>query len=111
MEIRGHLDLLLLEVLADAGPTHGYALIAALRERSAGVFDLPEGTVYPALHRMERAGLVASRWEQSAPRRRRVYELTGDGELARTAKKGEWRDFLRGMHAVIGPVALGPVPA
>ncbi len=50
--IKGHLDLLLLSVLA-AGPAHGYAIISALRERSEGTFDLPEGTIYPALHRLE----------------------------------------------------------
>ena len=103
MDVKGHLDLLLLAVLADAGPVHGYAVITALRERSAGAFDVPEGTVYPALHRLEKAGLVTSRWEQAAPRRRRVYELTRDGRLARTAKQSEWRKFVEGVQAVIGP--------
>jgi PadR family transcriptional regulator PadR len=107
MDVRGHLDLLLLAVLADAGPVHGYAVIAALRERSEGAFDLPEGTVYPALHRLERAGLVVSRWEQATPRRRRVYELTPAGRQAQRAKQHEWRSFVTGVQAVIGPVA-GP---
>jgi len=53
--LKGHLDLLLLSVLA-AGPAHGYAIITALRARSEGTFDLPEGTVYPALQRLEDAG-------------------------------------------------------
>jgi PadR family transcriptional regulator, regulatory protein PadR len=106
MDVRGHLDLLLLAVLADAGPVHGYAVIAALRDRSQGTFDLPEGTVYPALHRLERAGLVQSHWEQATPRRRRVYELTNEGHLARVAKQREWRSFISSVHAVIGPVAV-----
>jgi hypothetical protein len=59
--LKGNLDLLLLSVLA-AGPAHGYAIISALRSRSAGTFDLPEGTVYPALHRLEDAGLLARSW-------------------------------------------------
>ena len=59
--IKGHLDLLLLSVLS-AGPAHGYAIIAALRDRSDGTFDLPEGTIYPALHRLEDARLLASSW-------------------------------------------------
>ena len=105
MDVKGHLDLLLLAVLADAGPVHGYAVITALRERSQGAFDVPEGTVYPALHRLEQAGLLASRWEQATPRRRRVYELTRDGQLARTAKQSEWRSFVNGVQAVIGPAA------
>jgi DNA-binding PadR family transcriptional regulator len=104
MDVKGHLDLLLLAVLADGGSVHGYAVITALRERSEGAFDVPEGTVYPALHRLERAGLVVSRWEQATPRRRRVYELTRDGQLARTAKQSEWRNFVNSVQAVIGPV-------
>jgi DNA-binding PadR family transcriptional regulator len=106
MDVKGHLDLLLLAVLAEAGPVHGYAVITALRERSKGAFDVPEGTVYPALHRLEHAGLVVSRWEQVTPRRRRVYELTRDGQLARTAKQREWRSFVNGVQAVIGPAAV-----
>ncbi|MCP2323359.1 DNA-binding PadR family transcriptional regulator [Hamadaea flava] len=106
MDVRGHLDLLLLAVLADTGPAHGYAVIAALRERSQGVFDLPEGTVYPALHRLENAGLVVSRWEQATPRRRRVYELTGDGRHARVAKQREWHSFIHSVQAVVGSVAV-----
>ncbi|MET7418641.1 helix-turn-helix transcriptional regulator [Dactylosporangium sp. NPDC005555] len=110
MDVRGHLDLLLLTVLADAGPAHGYALIAALRERSRGAFDLPEGTVYPALHRLERDGLVVSHWEHAVPRRRRVYALTSDGRHARVAKQGEWGVFVAGVQSVLGPAA-GPVTA
>ncbi|WP_433833548.1 PadR family transcriptional regulator [Actinoplanes sp. CA-015351] len=110
MDVRGHLDLLLLTVLADAGSAHGYAVITALRERSEGAFDIPEGTVYPALHRLERAGLVVSRWENAAPRRRRVYELTSDGQVARTVKQSEWRRFVTSVQAVIGPAAA-PVTA
>ena len=57
--LKGHLDLLLLAVLAEA-PAHGYLVIDRLRQASGGTFDLPEGTVYPALHRLERAGLLDS---------------------------------------------------
>jgi DNA-binding PadR family transcriptional regulator len=109
MDIRGHLDLLLLSVLDNAGPVHGYAVIAALRDSSAGTFDLPEGTVYPALQRLERAGLVASRWDETASRRRRVYQLTDDGRRARAAKKQQWRGFVVGVQAVIGPMTAAVV--
>jgi DNA-binding PadR family transcriptional regulator len=109
MDIRGHLDLLLLSVLGDAGPVHGYAVITALRDRSDGAFDLPEGTVYPALQRLERAGLVVSRWDETAPRRRRVYQLTDEGRRARAAKKQEWRGFVVGVQAVIGPMSAAGV--
>lgn len=103
MDLRGHLDLLLLGVLDRGGPAHGYALIVALREHSKGAFDLPEGTVYPALHRLERDGLVASDWDAEASRRRRVYRLTPRGERALAAKRQEWRTFARGVRAVVGP--------
>ena len=67
MELRGHLDLLLLATLRRTGPVHGYGLIGALDDGSDGVFDLPEGTVYPALHRLERDGFVTGR-RPSLPR-------------------------------------------
>ncbi len=82
-------------------------IIARLRERSSGAFDLPEGTVYPALHRLERDGLVASEWDASAPRRRRVYQLTATGARALAAKRRDWRDFARGMQAVLGQSVAG----
>jgi DNA-binding PadR family transcriptional regulator len=102
MDLRGHLDLLLLGTLHQLGPAHGYSLIAGLRDRSEGTFDLPEGTVYPALHRLERDGLVASDWDTSAPRRRRVYRLTSDGVAALAVKRREWRSFATGVQSIIG---------
>ncbi|GAA2382954.1 PadR family transcriptional regulator [Dactylosporangium salmoneum] len=101
MDLRGHLDLLLLVTLQRAGPVHGYALIAALREGSEGAFDLPEGTVYPALHRLERDGLVHSEWSQEAGRRRRVYRLTDAGGAAIPVKRQEWSVFQQGVRAVV----------
>ncbi|MGI5148754.1 PadR family transcriptional regulator [Plantactinospora sp. CA-294935] len=102
MELRGHLDLLLLGALRRAEPAHGYALIAALRDRSEGTFDLPEGTVYPALHRLERDGLVSSEWDAGASRRRRVYRLTPSGVTALTTKRREWRTFAQAVQAIVG---------
>jgi DNA-binding PadR family transcriptional regulator len=99
--LKGHLDLLLLSVLA-AGPAHGYAVITALRARSGGTFDLPEGTMYPALHRLERAGLLASSWADAEGRRRRVYALTADGEAALAAERTEWKRFAGGIGLVLG---------
>ena len=113
--LKGNLDLLLLSVLS-AGPAHGYAIISALRERSEGTFDLPEGTIYPALHRLEGVGLLASSWAEGRGRRRRVYALTDEGTAALAAEQTEWRKFAGGMHAVLGwpaPAMIGrarPVP-
>jgi PadR family transcriptional regulator, regulatory protein PadR len=99
--LKGNLDLLLLSVLS-AGPAHGYAVISALRDRSDGMFDLPEGTIYPALHRLENSGLLASSWAQAEGRQRRVYALTDKGAAALAAELGEWRRFASGIHAVVG---------
>ena len=79
--IKGHLDVLLLAVVAE-GPVHGYAVVERLRARSGGRFDLPEGTVYPALHRLEADGLLESSWAVVEGRRRRMYELTDRGRAA-----------------------------
>lgn len=100
-EIRGHLDSLLLAVLAD-GPAHGYAVITALRDRSEGRFDLPEGTVYPALHRLERAGLLESAWAEGPGRRRREYAITRPGRAALAAERERWLTFSGGVRAVTG---------
>ncbi|MDQ1439174.1 MAG: hypothetical protein QOK43_2803 [Acidimicrobiaceae bacterium] len=97
----GHLDLLLLAVLRRGGPQHGYAVIAGLREASDGAFDLPEGTVYPALHKLERDGLVQSEWSSEDGRKRRVYALTGAGRTALVARKTEWAMFRSGVEAVL----------
>ena len=100
-KLKGHLDLLLLSVLA-SGPAHGYAVIGRLRERSAQEFVLPEGTVYPALHRLEADGLLRSYWAEQAGRRRRLYELTAKGVTALDELRGQWRRFSTGVQAVVG---------
>lgn len=81
---------------------HGYDVVAELRRRSEGEFDLPEGTVYPALHRLERQQLLASEWQVTDGRRRRVYSLTAAGAKALTKESGEWRRFSAGMNAILG---------
>jgi PadR family transcriptional regulator len=99
--LRGQADLLIFAVL-QGGPAHGYAIIEAIRERSEGAFDLPEGTVYPALHRLEREGFLSSSWSRSEGRPRRSYELAGPGREALRVREGEWSRFSAAMRAVIG---------
>ena len=99
-ELKGHLDSLILAVVGDA-PAHGYAIIEELKHRSRGAFSLPEGTVYPALHRLERAGLLDSGWSDASGRRRRVYKLTRRGRRQLDTRKSEWRDFARAVDAVL----------
>ncbi|HEU5160723.1 MAG TPA: helix-turn-helix transcriptional regulator [Streptosporangiaceae bacterium] len=90
--LKGHLDVLLLAVLED-GPRHGYAVKEALREGSDGRFDLPTGTVYPALYRLEREGLITGTWSRVDGRRRRTYQLTPAGHLRLRTDRGHWREF------------------
>lgn len=105
-ELQGHLDALLLAVL-EATPLHGYGLVQELRRRSGGEFDLAEGTVYPALHRLERAGLLTSRWEVVGDRSRRVYALTRLGREAAGERMRTWRRFSRAVDAVLAPPLPG----
>jgi PadR family transcriptional regulator PadR len=105
--LKGHLDMLLLAAL-EAGPRHGYAVKEALREGSGGRFDLPTGTVYPALHRLEDAGLISGSWSVVDGRRRRTYRLTAVGQRKLHADRGAWRDF---AAAVSGLLGTGPWPA
>jgi len=91
--LKGHLDLIVLAALA-AGPAHGYAVIEEIRRKSGQAFDLPEGTIYPALHRLEQAGFLSSRWiTVESGRRRRVYALTRLGDRALAERRAIWRQF------------------
>ena len=98
-ELKGHLDALILAVLA-RGPLHGYAVIEELRARSGGALSLPEGTVYPALHRLERGGLLSSTWSDGG-RKRRVYSLTRAGERELGVRRARWREFSSTVEAVL----------
>lgn len=102
--LKGHLDLLLLAVMED-GPRHGYAVIEELRRRTGDALDLPEGTIYPALHRLQKAGLLQSEWDESQGRRRRVYSLTIAGGGAVREKRHEWQAFARAVQGVLGSKA------
>ena len=107
--LKGHLDGILLAVL-EPGPRHGYAIMEALRVRSGGQVDLPTGTVYPALHRLERAGLVEASWS-AAGGRRRVYRLTPAGRRALDTERITWRDFSAAVSALLQPAPLAVNPS
>jgi DNA-binding PadR family transcriptional regulator len=99
-QIKGHLDTMVMAVL-EAGPAHGYAVIESLRARSGGTFDLPEGTVYPVLHRLEDAGLLTSSDEIVENRRRRVYRLAPAGRRSLERGRQSWTAFSAAMTAVV----------
>ena len=99
--ITGTLDLLVLRILA-RGPLHGYAVGRAIREGSAGVLDVEEGVLYPALHRLEERRLLKSRWKLSeAKRRAKFYELTRAGERALAAAVSEWDEVTGAVSAIL----------
>ncbi len=99
--IRGHVDSMILGAL-QGGPAHGYGLVLRLRELSEGAFDLKEGTLYPALHRLERAGKLESSRTRDSGRDRRVYALTPLGEASLQEERDAWTAFARGMRSVLG---------
>ncbi len=99
--IKGHVDMLVLSVLAP-GPLHGYAVIEELKTRSDDSFDLPEGTIYPVLHRLEKEGLLASAWSEAAGRRRRTYTLTKAGKRVLAEQRLAWQAFSEAVGKVLG---------
>jgi DNA-binding PadR family transcriptional regulator len=99
--LKGHLEVLLLAVVS-ASPLHGYGVVEELRQRSGGQFELPEGTVYPALHRLERDGLLRSTWTVVDGRRRRQYSLTARGRRALGVRSNQWREFAGAVERVLG---------
>lgn len=98
--LKGHLDALVLAAL-DGGPAHGYAIIEQIKRTTGGAFELPEGTIYPALHRLEEAGLLSSDWTVAAGRRRRIYALTDEGGASLNQRKLEWRQFSSAINKLL----------
>jgi DNA-binding PadR family transcriptional regulator len=100
--LKGHLDAIVLAAL-ESGPAHGYAIIEAIKSRSGGTFDLPEGTIYPALHRLEQAGLLSSTWTTPpSGRRRRVYALTKNGSARLGEGRKAWSRFAKAVDSSLG---------
>lgn len=99
-ELKGHLDGLILAVISGE-PLHGYAVIEALKARSGGELSLPEGTVYPALHRLEADGFLSSEWFVVGGRRRRVYSVTKRGTKQLGVSRERWRVFSHTIEAVL----------
>ena len=100
--LKGHLDMIVLAALS-GGPAHGYAIIQEIHRRTGGTFELPEGTVYPALHRLEQAGLLGSEWTiGEAGRRRRVYALTRRGTRALADQRAVWQRFRDAIGGLLG---------
>ena len=101
--LKGGLALLLLATLRD-GPAHGYALARTIERRTENALQLREGTLYPALHTLERDGLIASAWETPAGgRERKVYRLTPSGEKKLDEWSQGWHQFVAAVGQVLAP--------
>lgn len=87
--------------LVSERPMYGYEIIKVVNERTGGAFEWKEGTLYPCLHRLEGAGLIASDWQTaSSGRRRKYYHLTRKGAAVLKEKVAEWRDFSMAVNAI-----------
>ncbi|MCK4368793.1 MAG: helix-turn-helix transcriptional regulator [Dehalococcoidales bacterium] len=103
--IKGTIDSLLLCLVVQQ-PMYGYQIIKELERRSQGYFKFKEGTLYPALHRLEKADLIQGKW-QTLPsgRQRRYYHITEKGLYSLAAKRSQWLDFLAAMNLIIQPAS------
>ena len=99
--LTGQIDLLLLSVVS-RGALHGYAIIERLRLLSGGAFELREGTVYPALYRLERLGLLRSEARAVSGRTRRTYRVTAAGLDTLAKRRSAWDRLVRDVNAVLG---------
>lgn len=99
--LQGTLDLLILKTLS-WGPAHGYAIARWIEQLTGEVLRIGEGSLYPALHRLDERGWVEGRWELSETRRRtKVYRLTTVGRAQLRAESGSWRQFVDAVGKVL----------
>ena len=101
---QGTLDLLILRTLA-LGPNHGWAISERIHQVSSKVLDVHQGSLYPALHRLERRGWIKARWGVSENNRRaKFYELTTSGRKQLEAERSEWNKLAAAVAQVLGTV-------
>ena len=103
--LQGTLDLLVLKLLSRRPGLHGYAILTALREASADVLRVEEGSLYPALHRMEQAGWLRAKWiARDAGKRLRCYDLTTAGHQQLESEEARWRAVSSAVNLVLRTV-------
>jgi transcriptional regulator len=99
--LQGTLDVLIMKAL-QGGPRHGYALSTWIRETTSGVFDIEDGALYTALHRMERRKLLSSEWGKSDTNRRvKSYSLTADGRKQLGVRSDIWSEYADAVAKVL----------
>jgi PadR family transcriptional regulator PadR len=100
--LQGSLDLLVLKILSRRPRLHGYAIMAAIEEISGDVLRAEEGSLYPALHRMEEAGWIRAEWvARTSGRRARVYDLTAAGRKQLAAEESRWQAVTSAVNRVL----------
>lgn len=97
----GTVDMLILEVIS-GGPSYGYEIAQTVLGKSRGYFEITEGSLYPALHRLERQNFLESFWKEADGRDRKYYKLTPAGRSALAEKKKEWKAFTSGVQGILG---------
>lgn len=103
--LQGALDVMVLKILSRRGSLHGYAIMTAIRESSGEVLQPEEGSLYPALHRMEEAGWIRAAWiTRDSGRRARVYDLTAAGKKELTAAESRWNAITSAVTQVLRTV-------
>ncbi|MEO8025003.1 MAG: PadR family transcriptional regulator [Bryobacteraceae bacterium] len=96
------LDLLVLTVLSKRGPVHGYGIANAIQELSDEALHIEEGSLYPALHRMEEAGWISAEWTITENKRRaRIYQITRAGKKQLSAETERWTAYSGGVARVL----------
>src|SRR5437879_4381108 len=94
-------ETLMLEAMSH-GPSYGYEITQTVLARSGGQFELKEGSLYPALHRLERQKLLESYWREFEGRRRKYYKLTATGRELLKDRRAQWKSFAAAVNGVLG---------
>jgi PadR family transcriptional regulator PadR len=103
--LQGSLDLLVLKILSRRPRLHGYAIMSAIKDWSGEVLRAEEGSLYPALHRMEEAGWIRAEWiTKESGRRARIYELTSAGKKQLDAEESRWQAVTSAVNRVLRTV-------
>jgi len=103
--LQGSLDLLVLKILSRRPRLHGYAIMSAIADSSGDVLRAEEGSLYPALHRMEEAGWIRAEWiTKDSGRRARLYELTAAGKKQLAAEESRWQAVTSAVNRVLRTV-------
>jgi PadR family transcriptional regulator, regulatory protein PadR len=101
-DLQGALDLLILKTLSQLGSMHGYGIVAHIESVSDDLLNVEEGSLYPALHRMEQSSWIRSEWAVTeAGRKARYYSLTAAGKKQLAEREKNWQQVVKGVQAIL----------